>query len=66
MRITVFCKDLSRDDLTYIKTIKSGSARIRVTTDGSLTTLVATGTYDELVQIIIAVTVLKNFEVHLS
>lgn len=66
MRVTVFCRDLSRDDLTYIKTIKSGSARIRVTTDGSLTTIVASGTYDELVQIIIAVTVLKNFEVHLS
>ena len=65
MRITVFCRDLSKDDITYLKSIKAGSARIRVTTDGGLTTLVANGIYDDLVQIIVAVSILKNFEVHL-
>ena len=66
MKITVFCRDLSRDDIKYLESIKAGSARIRVTTDGGLTTLVANGIYDDLVKIIVAVSILKNFEVHLS
>ena len=66
VRIVVHCKDLSKDDITYLKTLKIGTARIRVTTDGSLTTLIANGIYDDIVQIIVAVSILKNFEVHLS
>jgi len=66
MRIVVHCRDLSEDDIKYLKTIKFGSVRIKVTTDGSLTTLTATGIYDELVNVIVAVTCVKNFEVHLQ
>lgn len=65
MRVVVHCKDLGADDIKYLKTIKAGSARIKVTTDGGLTTLIANGIYDDLVNIIVQVTCVKNFEVHL-
>lgn len=66
MRIVVHCRDLDSDDIKYLKTIRAGQARLRVTTDGSLTTLTATGIYDDLVNVIVQVTVVKNFEVHLQ
>lgn len=66
MRIVVHCKDLGPDDLTYLRNLKFPNVRIKVTTDGGLTTLVATGIYDDLVKVIIAVTVVKNFEIHIQ
>lgn len=65
MRVVVHCKDLGADDIKYLKSIRAGSARIKVTTDGGLTTLIANGIYDDLVNIIVQVTCVKNFEVHL-
>jgi len=65
MRVVVHCKDLGADDIKYLKTIKAGDARIKVTTDGGLTTLIANGIYDDLVNVIVQVTCVKNFEVHL-
>lgn len=65
MRITVHCKGLSKDDVTYLKTIRAGSARITVLTDGEEANINATGSFDDLVKIITQVTCLKNYEVHL-
>jgi len=65
MRVVVHCKDLGADDIKYLKTIRAGDARIKVTTDGGLTTLIANGIYDDLVNVIVQVTCVKNFEVHL-
>lgn len=66
MKIVVHCIGLPESDIRYLKTIKQGSARTSVKTDGDLTTLTATGIYDDLVNIIIQVTCVKNFEVHFS
>ena len=68
MRIVVHCKDLGVDDIKYLEGLakEHPNARIRVTTDGGLTTLIATGIYDELVKVIVAVTIVKNFEVHIQ
>lgn len=66
MRIVVHCKDLGPDDIKYLRALNFPNVRIKVTTDGGLTTLVATGIYDDLVKIIIAVTVVKNFEIHIQ
>lgn len=68
MRIVVHCNDLGVDDIRYLEGLAKEypTARIRVTTDGGLTTLTATGIYDELVKVIVAVTIVKNFEVHLQ
>lgn len=68
LRIVVHCKDLGVDDIRYLEGLAKEypTARIRVTTDGGLTTLTATGIYDELVKVIVAVTIVKNFEVHLQ
>lgn len=65
MRITVHCKGLSKDDVTYLKSIKAGFARITVITSGEEASLNATGSFDDLVKIITQVTCLKNYEVHL-
>ena len=64
MKIVVHCNGLSNSDISYLQTIRSGSAKTYVKTDGELTTLTATGTYDDLVNIIVQVTCVKNFEVH--
>lgn len=66
LRIVVHCKDLGPDDLTYLKGLKFPNVRIKVTTDGGLTTLVATGIYDDLVKVIVAITIVKNFEIHIQ
>lgn len=68
MRIVVHCKDLGVDDINYLKGLAKEypTARIRVTTDGGLTTLIATGIYDELVKVIVAITIVKNFEIHIQ
>lgn len=68
LRVVVHCKDLGVDDIKYLEGLvkEYPSARVRVTTDGGLTTLIATGIYDELVKVIVAVTIVKNFEAHLQ
>lgn len=65
MRVVVHCKDLDEDDIKYLKTIKAGRARIKVNVDGKYVQLVAEGIYDDLVNVIVQVTCVKNFEVHL-
>lgn len=66
VRVVVHCKDLGADDIKYLKSIKSGHARVKVNVDGDYAMLVAEGIYDDLVNIIVQATCLKNFEVHLQ
>lgn len=63
MKIIVHCKDLTANDIHYLKTIVAGNAKTKVDTDGSLTTLIAVGSYDDLINIIVQVTAVKNYEI---
>lgn len=63
MKIIVHCKDLTANDIHYLKTLVVGGAKTKVDTDGSLTTLTAIGSYDDLINIIVQVTAVKNYEI---
>ena len=65
MRLIVHCLGLSDKEIQTIKSIKS-RASIRINTQNQLTTINACGIYDDLLEVIVAVTKFKNFEVHLS
>lgn len=63
MKIIVHCKDLTANDIHYLKSIVAGNAKTKVDTDGSLTTLTAIGSYDDLINIIVQVTTVRNYEI---
>ena len=63
MKIIVHCKDLTAHDIQYLKSIVTGNAKTKVVTDGSLTTLTAIGSYDDLINIIVQITTVRNYEI---
>lgn len=65
MRLIVHCLGLTKAELQSIENIDT-TASIRIVTQNQLTTINACGVYDDLVEIIVAVTKFKNFEAHLS
>lgn len=65
MKLVAYCIGLTDQELESIRCIKS-EASIRIVTANQLTTITARGIYDDLLEIVVAVTKFRTFEIHLS
>lgn len=65
MKLVANCIGLSDQEIQTIKSIKS-EASIRVSTDHGLTTIIARGMYDDLLEVVMAIVKFRTFEIHLT
>lgn len=67
MQVVVHCLGLSKSEIQFLEDLKRRTkARIKIVSYGEQTTLTATGTYNDIVEIVKEVTILRNFEIHLT
>lgn len=66
MRIVAHCRGLRSEELAHLEKLKEQNSQLSVFREGSLSTITAFGTYDELIQLIVEITKFKDFEVHLQ
>ncbi len=65
MKLVAYCIGLSDAEIKTIRDIKS-EASIRVVSQNGLTSIIARGVYNDLLEVVVAITKFRTFEIHLS